>query len=353
MSSQEKTEKATPKKREDERKKGNIFQSKDIITVAVIAVSFYTLKAWMPYIYKFLTEFQKKYYYYIGTVTSINSTFAVGVFEDILEILLMCAGILFFVIILVSIISTGIQTKFLFSMKALKPKFSKLNPIKGMKNVISLKGLVELLKNIFKIVIIGIVLVTTIYKVINVFPTLIYMDLLSGITFTFDLVMKIINNVIIYFLAISSVDYLYQWWNYEKNIKMSKQDIKDEYKNLEGDPQIKGKIRQKQKAMSAARMMQKVPEADVIIKNPTHFAVAIKYDVEKLNAPIVVAKGKDSLALRIIKTANDNGVCVIENRPLARALYAAVDLDHEIPVEYYEAIAEILAWVYKLKQKGK
>jgi len=353
MSSQEKTEKATPKKRKDERKKGNIFQSKDMITVALIASSFYTLKAWIPYVYQFLKTFQEKYYGYIGTVTSINPSFVTHVFIDIFKLLFMCSGILFFVIIIVSIIATGAQTKFIFSMKSLKPKFSKLNPLKGFKKLFSLKSLVELLKNLVKISIIAVVLLNTVKGIIIKIPSLMYMDIMSGIIFTLNVVMSVVNNVIIYFVAISAIDYLYQWYDYEKNIKMSKQEIKDEYKNLEGDPQIKGKIKEKQRAMSAMRMMQQVPEADVVIKNPTHFAVAIKYDVDKYNAPIVIAKGQDSLALRIIKKANDNNVYVIENRPLARALYAVVDLNHEIPVQYYEAIAEILAWVFRLRQKGK
>ena len=165
--------------------------------------------------------------------------------------------------------------------------------------------------------------------------------------------MSIVKSVVIAFIAISAFDFLYSWWEYEKNIKMSKQDVKEEYKQLEGDPKIKGKIKEKQRSFSMSRMMQHVPEADVIIKNPTHYAIAIAYDIEKNNAPLVLAKGKDHIAIRIIEKAEEHKINIVENVPLARALYASSELNREIPIEYYEDVAEILAWVYRLKEKEK
>ena len=179
------------------------------------------------------------------------------------------------------------------------------------------------------------------------------MDESIGATLAFigDSLMTLVNTVGIIFLVVGVFDYLYQWWDYEKNLRMSKQEIKEEYKQSEGDPQVKGKIKEKQRQMASMRMMQKVPEADVIIRNPTHYAVAIKYDPEKDRAPVVVAKGADHVAFRIIEIGEKNGVHITENRPLARGLYEAVEIDMEIPAKFYQAVASILAVVYKMNKK--
>lgn len=353
MSSQEKTEKATPKKRRDERKKGNIFQSKDIVTVGIIAASFYLLKIWFPYLYKFISEAMVKYIGLIADTNDINSQYVLIIMTDAAKVVMLSTGIIMVAIVIVSIILTGSQTKFLFSREALKFKLSKLNPLKGIKKMFSLRSLIELMKNIIKIVIIGVVIYNVIYKNLVYIPKLINMDIKNAVKFVLNVIMSVVNSVIIYFLAIAVIDYVYQWWDYEKNIKMSKQEVKDEYKNTEGNPEIKGKIKDTQRKMSMARMMQEVQEADVIIRNPTHFAIAIKYDEKKNRAPVVVAKGQDYVAQKIIKKALEYKIYMIENKPLARALYRNVELNQEVPFEYYEPIAEILAWVYKLKEKGK
>lgn len=352
----EKTEKATPKKRQDERKKGNILQSKDITTVASIAIAFYVLKSWMPYIYKFLSDAFRKYLELPVTTMEIGDKFAILLFKDVAITVLMVVGILVLAIMLTSVIVSGAQTKFYISREGFKFKFSKLNPLSGIKKLFSLRSFVEVLKNIIKILIIGLIIYNSIKKNIHNIPKLMYVDMLGAIKLIFDIIMSAVNSVIIYFLAISSVDFLYQWWEYEKNIRMSKQEIKDEFKHTEGNPEVKGKIKQIQRRMASSRMMQQVPEADVIIRNPTHFAVAIKYDENSNRAPIVVAKGRDRVALNIIKIAEENKVLIMENKPLARALYSTVELDQEIPIEFYEPIAEVLAWVYntnrQLKEKG-
>lgn len=353
MSGQEKTEKATQKKRQDERKKGNIFQSKDIITVGSIAVSFYVLKFWMPYIYRFIGDTIRKYFGLIETTSMLDDNFVVQLFIDIAKVVASVSGLVIVAIILAGIILTGAQTRFIFSKETFKFKFSKLNPLAGIKRMISLRSFIEILKNLIKITVIGIVIYNVIVKNLKFIPKLMYLDIISAVKFVFDVIMSAVNSVIIYFVAISIIDYIYQWWEYEKNIRMTKQEIKDEYKNTEGNPEIKGKIREKQRKMSMMRMMQQVPNADVIIRNPTHYAIAIKYDENSNRAPVVTAKGQDNVALKIIQKAVDNKIHIIENKPLARALYSKVELNHEIPLEYYEPIAEILAWVYKLKEKGK
>ena len=177
------------------------------------------------------------------------------------------------------------------------------------------------------------------------------MGIARSTVYMLNLAMDLVVTVVAVFAVIAVLDYFYQRWDYERELRMSKEEIKEEVKQTEGNPQIKSRIRSVQRQRAMSRMIQAVPAADVIIRNPTHFAVALKYDMEKNAAPIVVAKGQDELALRIVKVGEDNGVTVIENKPLARALYASADVDQEIPREYYSAVAEILVYVYRLKKK--
>ena len=349
----EKTEKASPKKRKDERKKGNVFQSKDVVTVGVIAISFYILKIWMPYIYRFTSDSLFKYISLMETTIVLNDSFIVQMFKDIAIAIFGSVGVLMIAVITVTIILTGAQTKFLVSGDSIKFKFSKLNPLSGIKKMFSMRSAVELIKNLIKISILGYVIYSSISKKMYEVPRLMSMDLKAGLSFIITTIMSLVNSIIIAFVAISAFDFLYQWWEYEKNIKMSKQDLKEEYKQQEGDPQLKGKMKEKARAMSMTRMMQQVPQADVIIRNPTHFAIAIKYDINSDRAPVVLAKGQDNIAMKIIEKAMENNIDMVENKPLARALYENAEINREIPLEYYEPIAEVLAWVYKLKEKGK
>jgi len=353
MAGEEKTEKASPKKKRDERKKGNVFQSKDIITVGVIAISFIILQYWRPYIYKFTKEVFFKYISLMKTTNSFNDNFIVQVMIDITYTLLASTGILMAAVMISTVIISGSQTKFLISKENIKFKFSKLNPLSGIKKMFSIRAMVEVIKNIIKIAILGYVIYSAIIDSLYEVPKLVSIDLLSGIEFISSTIMTIVKSVIIAFLAISAFDFLYQWWEYEKNIKMSKHDVKEEYKQMEGDPKVKGKIKEKQRAISMSRMMQQVPKADVIIRNPTHFAIAIRYNIEKDNAPMVLAKGQDNIAMKIIEKAKESNISIIENVPLARALYKSTELNREIPLEYYEPVAEVLAWVYRMKEKEK
>ncbi len=177
------------------------------------------------------------------------------------------------------------------------------------------------------------------------------MDITVSAVYMLELTMSLIVRISMVFLAIAGLDFLYQWWEYERKLKMTKQEVKEEYKQTEGNPQIKGRIRNIQTQRARARMMQAVPQADVVIRNPTHFAVALKYDLDHDNAPILLAKGQDELALRIVHVAEENNVAVVENKPLARGLYASTQLNQEIPPEYYGAVAEVLVYVYKMNKK--
>lgn len=347
----EKTEKATPKKRKDERKEGNIFQSKEVVIAATLLAVFFSFKLLYPLSQSAVTQSLQEF---IGLVQS-KETITAGDMSTILvsalkTIAIGCLPILF-VCCLSAVIATVAQTRGLVNFKSLRPKFSRLNPISGFKKMFSLKGVIELFKAIIKITILFVVIYNTIKDCMNTLPKMMDMSVAAGAAFTGQMCFDLITNVSIAFIFLALFDFMYQKWDYEKNLRMTKQEVKEEYKTTEGDPQIKSKIKQRQQAMSRRRMMQAVPSADVIIRNPTHFAVALKYDSEKNRAPIVVAKGQDSLALKIVEIAEHHNIMITENRPLARALYAQVEIDAEIPGEFYQAVAEILAVLYRLREK--
>lgn len=282
----------------------------------------------------------------IAAVSRIVRNFVYGALKVIVP---SCAAIALF-----SFIINGVQTRFRFTFSLVKPKLSRINPLAGFRKMFSGKSLAEFFKSFVKVTVIVLVLYTEFKTVIKQVLSLPYAgmeDILGWVAGSvYDMVMKLAVIMAVF----GAADYLYQWWSYEKSIRMTKQEVKDEYKKLEGDPQIKGRIREIQRKMATMRMMHNVPKADVVIKNPTHYAVALKYDMQKDSAPVVVAKGRDYLALRIIKVAEEHGVYITENRPLARGLYEAVEVNQKIPEQFYKAVAEIIAFLYKLrKEKGR
>ena len=250
-----------------------------------------------------------------------------------------------------AIAGTLLQTRFLVSGELLRPKFSRLNPLQGLKRLFSLKSVIETLKGILKITILLIIIYRNLRGLFQESTKYLYADITAACAHLFGKCGRMVVQIVIAFIALAAFDYFYQWWEYERQLRMSKQEIKEEYKQTEGDPQIKGKIKEMQRRRAQTRMMQQVPQADVVIKNPTHFAVALRYKPEQDNAPIVLAKGQDELALRIIRTAEDHQISVIENIPLARALYANTELNQEIPAEFYGAVAEVLVYIFKLNEK--
>ena len=249
------------------------------------------------------------------------------------------------------IISHGVQTRFNVSFTPLKPKFSKLNPLKGIKNMFSLKRVVELIKNLLKIILLLVLLYDILMDDAIQVARMVDMPPINSAAFMMSMVFSLVMKVCLAFTVVAFFDFLYQRWEYERDLKMTKQEVKDEFKQTEGNPQIKGRIRSLQRQMVMSRMIQKVPQADVIIRNPTHYAIALKYDPNVNGAPMVLAKGQDELALRIIKVGEENGVFITENRPLARALYESCELDREIPAEFYGAVAEILVYIYKASHR--
>jgi len=350
---QEKTEKATPKKRKDAREKeGNVLQSKEINTAISLLVMFVALSILGPLMY---SQLQAALRFFIGGAGEdhvINQEFFTWMGLSIIRFIAIIAAPLLGVALLVGVIPSVFQTKGLFTMKPLKPKFSKLNPITGIKRLFSMESFVKVIKGIIVICAIVAIVYSRMMAYLPEIRRLPQMELVQGVAFTARNVFSIVVLIVILFAFVSVLDYVYQWWQYEKKLKMSKQEVKDEYKQIEGDPLIKSKIKQKQREVAQNRMMQEVPTADVVVRNPTHYAVALRYDPGKLiSAPKVVAKGQDELALKIIAIAEEHGVSVTEDRPLAKALYDTVKLDREIPHELFTAVATIFAELDTIKQK--
>lgn len=348
----EKTEKATPKRKQDERKKGNVFQSREIGTVLSLVAAVFSLQLLGPWILSKLEQSMSDFFGLIGTQEVANISDVRVMFLNVGTCFAVTILPVLLIGVLASIIATIAQTRGLVSFQLLKPKFNRINPIEGFKRLFSLRGLVELLKSILKIIILGIVIWQQVEDLLPTIPRIVDMTIPQAMVLAGSAIMQIVKNVAIIMAFIAAADLLYQWYEYEKNLRMSKQEVKEEYKQTEGDPQVKGKIREKQNAMARRRMMQNVPGADVVIRNPTHYAVALKYDAARNRAPVVVAKGQDELALRIVAVAEQHDVVITENRPLARGLYEAVELDQEIPDRFYQPVAEVLAFVYNLKKKG-
>ncbi|MNM96256.1 Flagellar biosynthetic protein FlhB [compost metagenome] len=348
----EKTEKATPKKRQDARKKGQVAKSQELSGAVVLLSSFLCLLVFGDYFKERLIYLYSDVFYHRLTmdVTAENVMVLLGDYG--VKLLLLLAPI-FLVILVMAILANYIQVGFLLTGEPLKMKLSKIDPIKGFKNIFSMRSLVEFLKTLLKLSIIGFLVYSTIWGDRDKIASLGRVSVDDAFGFTAKLTLNLGLKIGAALFVLSVLDYIYQKYEHEKNLKMSKQDIKEEYKKMEGDPLIKGKIRERQRRMALQRMMQEVPKADVIITNPTHFAVALKYDGSKMDAPEVLAKGQDYVALRIKEIAKEHGVVTVENKPLARALFQRSEIGDSIPGDLFQAVAEVLAYVYKLKGKIK
>lgn len=349
---EEKTEEATPKKKRDARKKGQVAQSKDVGAALILIVVILVIQLTSGW---FTNQFYEIYYITSNSIGRIDSLYnPVELQKLFTEILLRSALILapiLGVALIAGVLSSYMQIGFLFSLEAIQPKLNKISPISGFKRLFSLKSLVEMVKAIAK----GAVLIYLVYDYLNDRLTVIaesfQLDLMEFVVLMWDFVVNITLRCAAFLLIVAFADLAYKRWQHNKDLRMSKKEIKDEYKQSEGDPMLKGKIREKQRAMAMSRMMQDVPDADVVITNPTHFAVAIRYNIEEGGSPRVVAKGQNLIAQNIKRIATENDVAIVENKPLARALFASAEVGDFIPVDLYQAVAEVLAYVYSLKEK--
>ncbi len=259
----------------------------------------------------------------------------------------------FALMISAGVLATLAQTKLLVSTEPIKPKFEKINPLKGLKRLFSMKSLVETVKNLLKVILLLILVYSSLSSMIHVVPLFLNAEISGAVQYLLRQINSMLLKIFIAFSVLAAADFLYQRWSFDKEMRMTKHEVKEEYKQVEGDPKIKGKIKEKQREMAMSRMMQQVPEADVVIRNPTHVAVALRYHPGEDEAPCVLAMGLDSLALRIVSVAEANNITVIENVPLARALYDQAELNRLIPPSLYEAVAEVMIYLYKLgKLKG-
>ncbi len=346
----ERTEKATPKRKRDVRKKGQVLQSREFSSAVVLLFLFLVMKLTGGNIHNVLNDFTYRLFSdYMSledfyTLASLNRFFS-----DIIMVVTKIIGPLLLTSLVIGISISYAQVGFLLTGETLSFKFERLNPINGFKRMFSIKSLAELLKSILKIVVLGYIGYSFIRNEIINIQKLPQLNISNVAGYISNTVINTAIRLCIGLIILGIIDYMYQWWEYDKNLRMTKQEVKEEYKQTEGNPEIKSRIRQKQRQVSMQRMMHSVPQADVVITNPTHIAVAVKYDQSVADAPVVVAKGTDFIAKRIREIAEENNVTVVENKPLARSLFETVDIGEAIPPELYQAVAEVLAYVYNLK----
>jgi len=345
--SQDKSEKATPKRRRDARKKGNVAKSREIPSVAVLLAGLGTLSLTASSIYTHMTGLMSQTLSQVGLL-KLGSGDGTLLFHRAAMTLASVVLPVMLVVTFVAVLTNYVQIGALFTVEPLKPKFDKINPMKGLKNLFSIRTLFEAAKNLMKLIIIGYIAYLTLKGEWDNLPALVNLDTIQILIFILQVAFKVFLRCCLAILILAVLDYAYQKWQYEKNLRMSKQDVKDEFKQREGDPLVKSRIRAIQRKLASQRMMEAVPEADVVVTNPTHLAVALKYISGEMEAPQVVAKGAGLVAERIKQLAEAYGVPIVENKPLAQSLFK-LEVGRIIPVELYQAVAQLLAYVYSLK----
>ncbi len=346
-STQDKTEQATPKKREDARKKGQIAHSREIPSVMVLLTAlmvFYFAGSWM---FGRLSEIMIATFHQLFQADFKIET-AQALLGDLLGKIFVLLAPLVTGVALAGIFSNVIQTGFLITGEPLSPKLSKLNPINGIKRLFSLRSFVEVVKAILKVIIIGGMAYVMLRGEMDQIPALVQLDIADILSFMGQMALKLGFYTCLVLILLAAIDFVFQQYQHGRDLRMSKQEVKDEHKQREGDPMVRSRIRAIQREMAMQRMMESVPDATVVITNPTHLAIALKFD-RSMQAPMVVAKGAGVIAERIRAIAKENDVPIIEEKPLARTLYKSVEIDQYIPAELYHAVAEILAYVYRLK----
>lgn len=351
-SGQERTEQPTPKRQEDARKKGQIARSRELNTMAVMLVSAMAMVMLGQKLMTDLGELVKRHLIIsradIFDVNSMLRLFADAILDGLW--LLTPIFLLLMVVAILAPLSIGGWS---FSFEAIQPKMSKLNPIKGLGRLFSAKSLVELLKAMAKFVLVTAVAIGVIWLEMSDFVRLGSESLEPGLAHAGELLTTAFLYVSVALVLIAAVDVPFQIWDHNKQMRMTRQEVRDEMKDTEGKPEVRSRIRQLQREVSQRRMMEAVPKADVVVTNPTHFAVALKYDPKRMRAPVVLAKGADLVALNIRRIAEENGVARVEAPPLARALYHSTEIGQAIPQGLYLAVAQLLAYVFQLKAVQK
>jgi flagellar biosynthetic protein FlhB len=346
---QERTEEATSRRREESREKGQVARSQELVSVGLLAACLIYFYFGTSGFLRDLMEMMSSGFRAAGRTDLTPDSMSNFIIANIYKGFTIIFPLMLTVVVSALLVNV-MQVGFLFSSESITPQISKIDPIKGLQRLFSIRSVAELIKSIFKICIVGIVAYFVIKGEIPNMLKLMDQNVWGMMTYFGHICFKILLATTVVLIVLAILDYIYQRWEYEKSLRMTKQEIKDEYKNTEGDPLIKARIRRIQREAAHKRMMAQVPKADVIITNPTHLAVAIKYDPDNMQAPQVVAKGANIIAEKIKQLAEENDVPIVENKPLAQVLYKMVDVDDLIPEDLYRAVAEVLAFVYDQKK---
>lgn len=347
-----KTEDPTPKKLEEARKRGQVAQSRDLNSWIMLLAATLLIGMAAPYMFSgmsaYLRVFLEQAHQMPGMTGGISAILSELFFKGMGFVLIP-----FLFLLAAAFLGPFMQVGLVLSPEVLKPDLSKISLSKGFVRLFSLRSVMEFIKGILKLAMIGLVGFALIYPYFDGIDHAVDQPLTYLMDDMMSLTLKLMTGILVVFLAVAVVDILYQRWEFTKQMRMTKQELKDEYKQTEGDPYVKGRLKQLRMEKARQRMMQAVPKADVVITNPTHFAVALKYDSKENDAPIVIAKGVDALALRIREVAKEHNIIIYENPPLARSLYDQVDLDEAIPQDLYKAVAEVISFVYQKRGKLK
>jgi len=345
---EEKTEKATPRKKEEARKKGEVAKSRELPSVAVLLSGLITLTLFGSYIYSHIQAIMIEAFSLL-TLNDLSIPDFLVFGQKMINLFILTISPLLAAVFITAILSNIVQVGFVLSGESIKPKLSKLDPIKGLGRLFSKQSFMELFKSLLKLAIVGGVAYLTIKAEMKNIPLLGDMELNSIISYILLTIFKIFVRCTLAMIFLVVIDYAFQKWDYEKRMKMTKKEIKDEFKRAEGDPLVKSRIRSIQMEMARKRMMHEVPRADVVITNPTDLAVALKYDSSVMEAPKLLAKGSARIAKRIKELAEKHDIPIVENKELAQSLYSLVEIGQKIPPILYQAVAEVLAYIYKLK----
>ncbi len=347
---QEKTEEPTARRLQEARKKGDVAKSMEIPSAAVLLAGLLTLYAFSDY---FLGRFSITLKYYLGNIHTLDITMnnmPIMTREGMTHVVMMTAPVMA-VIMLVALAANYAQVGVIFSTEKLKPQLSKISPLEGIKKLFSIQSMAQTFKSIAKLALVGFVAYREVFNSLPAFPSLMDKEVFQIMLFMSKIAFWIFLKAAIIIAILAALDYVFQKWQFTKKMKMTKQEVKEEAKQTEGDPMVKGRIRSIQMEMARKRMMAEVPEADVVITNPTRLAIAIKYDPTTMTAPTVIAKGAGLIAKRIKEIAQKSGIPIVEDKPLARLLYKTVELNQVIPENLFQAVAEVLAYVYGLKNR--
>lgn len=347
----EKTEPATEKRRQDAIDRGNVPKSQDLSSVIVLLAGFIMLRYFGADLFGRCGEYmQYTFSHAIFSELTLKDTLVL--FNQFLLVLLQVMAPFLFAILISAVVSNILQTGLLFRFEPLMPDIDRLNPISGIQNIFSWKLVAELVKSILKILIVAYIPYTTIRDQFPYLMRMVQLEPVPAIILILKLIFTMAVKIILVLLVLAIADWSFQKWRHEENIKMSKDEIKEEYKQREGDPRVKQKIREKQRQASSRRMMEEVPKATVVVTNPTHIACALKYVPGEDGAPKVIAMGAGLIARKIKEIAQQNDIPIIENKPLARQMYNMLEIGDEIPSDLYAAVVEILAQVYRMKNRA-